>query len=214
MAFDEWRQQRAEKRVKPGDGRPLAPYRWWQTFSRSVFSLRLSGSSAEYVVDVRTTGDASDGEVRARLYRNGAQIAVSRVPARFAVEGGFIEVEATWFGMRRCHFVDANGVETPLTPHPRSGEGRRARLHNRYPAASQVVSAVATIVVVVGAGLGLLQLLQPISQIPPINDVFGTFVSPIQLSVWANVGVGLLVALASTERALRMRSSWLDALAS
>lgn len=53
------------RKVKPGDGRPLKRYQWWQLFSRSLLHLRLSGiAEAEEVwsVDVRPGGD-SNGEV-------------------------------------------------------------------------------------------------------------------------------------------------------
>jgi hypothetical protein len=212
-SFGDWRKHRAEKRVKPGDGRPLAPYRWWQLLSRSVFFLRLPESPNEYAIDVRTSGDRDDGTVRARLYRNQVQSAVSKVPARFPVEGGVIEVETTMFGVRRAHYVTTDGAETQLTPHPRSGEGRRANLHRQHPVLSRVIAVVATIIVIVGIAITLLQLAESLSNIPPIANSIGVFVSPIRLPFWANIGVILLIASASVERALRMRSSWIDALA-
>jgi uncharacterized protein len=56
---------------------------------------------------------------------------------------------------------------------------------------------------VIGLGLNLLQLAEPISQIPPIAERFGTFESPIRLPLWLwlNVALGAAAALASTERA-------------
>jgi hypothetical protein len=211
MSVADWFDDRARARVKPGDGRPLPPFRWWQLLSRSVFFLRTP--TATYAVDVRIAGDRDDGEVRARLYRNGVQTAVSKVPARFPVDGGRIEVAATLWGLKRCHFVADDGTETQLEPHPRSGEGRRARFDRAHPAASRAVGMVSVGVVIVGVALTVMQLLESVTSVPTVQEVTGIFVSPVRLPVAANVGVVLLIAAASVERALRLRSSWLDHLA-
>ncbi|NKY97978.1 hypothetical protein HGB44_09960 [Nocardiopsis dassonvillei subsp. albirubida] len=34
--FKEWRRHRAAQRVKPGNGRPLKPFRWWQLTFRAL----------------------------------------------------------------------------------------------------------------------------------------------------------------------------------
>ena len=68
---------------KPGDGKPLRPYRWWQLFSRALFHIRLSdidGTSHRWSVDVALWGD-SDGEVVARLFRDDVNEASSKLPA-------------------------------------------------------------------------------------------------------------------------------------
>lgn len=207
-----WSERRAERRVKDGDGRPLPRYRWWQQLSRSLFTLRLAGEDGvpvEYAVDVKHGGDASDGEVRARLYVDGRQRAVSRTPARFIVPGGAIEVATTQFGLRRCHFVADDGREHQLRPHPRSGAGRRARLHRDHPALSRAIGAVSIVFLLVGVALLGLQLAETISEIPPLAERFGTFVSPVQLPLWLNVALTAAAATASTERALRLRYHWL-----
>jgi len=54
-------------------------------------------------VDARLWGD-SDGEVIARLYRDGVNTASSKLPAPLPVPGGVIEVEASSYGLRRCGF--------------------------------------------------------------------------------------------------------------
>jgi hypothetical protein len=36
-----WNERRLAKRAKPGDGRPLKPFRWWQMVRRSVLSITL-----------------------------------------------------------------------------------------------------------------------------------------------------------------------------
>lgn len=216
MPTPSWRARLAERRVKPGDGRPLPPFRWWQILGRSLFLLDLKGVggvTTTFAVDVRQLGDRDDGEVRARLYRDGVQVAVSRLPARFAVPGGHIEVAARASGLRRCHFVPDAGEERQLTPHPRSAEGLRARLHHRHPVLSRVIGVIATAIVLVGVCITVPQLVETISQVPAIAESVGTFTFPIRLPTTVNILLTLAVILASTERALRLRSSWLDELA-
>ncbi|MDT3329657.1 hypothetical protein Q9S78_03130 [Microbacterium sp. KSW-18] len=213
---DSWRQRWAERRSRPGDGRPLQPYRWWQALSRSMFAITLpspEGTASTFTVDVHHWGDRDDGEVRARLYRDGAQSAVSRLPARFRVPGGHIEVATTSYGLRRCQFVSEGGDERQLSPHPGSGEGRRARLHRRHPILSHAIGVVTFATVLLGVCVAVPQLIETISHTELIADSFGTFTSPIRLSVGGNITLGVAVVVASTERALRLRSNWLDELA-
>ncbi|SDO49685.1 hypothetical protein SAMN04487848_1172 [Microbacterium sp. ru370.1] len=205
-----------ERRARAGDGRPLAPFRWWQVLSRSQLSISIpdaDGSTPVYTVDVRQLGDGADGVVRARLYRDGALSAVSRLPARFAVPGGHIEVAAGTYGLRRCHLVPAVGPKRQLTPHPRSAEGRRASFDRDHPRASRVVGILSLVLVVGGVGIAVPQLLETLSQLPVIVENVGTFTAPLRLPPAVNVGVTVVVALGSVERALRLRSSWLDDLA-
>ncbi len=57
--FEDVRQRRAARRVKPGDGRPLQRFRWWQLLNRSLFYLtldRADGRRTVYAVDVRAAG--------------------------------------------------------------------------------------------------------------------------------------------------------------
>ncbi|MFJ4037510.1 hypothetical protein ACIPVB_05450 [Microbacterium sp. NPDC090007] len=206
----------AERRARDGDGRPLAPFRWWQVLTRSQLSLEIPDAAdtmRTYTVDVRHLGDAGDGEVRARLFRDRALASVSRLPARFAVPGGHIEVATGTFGLKRCRFIPTDGAARQLTPHPRSAEGRRAALDREHPRASRVLGLLSLIVVVAGICLTVPQLVETVSQIPPIADTLGTFTAPIHLPPALNAGVTVLVGLASVERALRLRSSWLDDLA-
>ena len=207
----------AELRVRAGDGRPLAPFRWWQVLSRSQLSLSIPdahGSTVVYTVDVHQLGDRSDGDVRARLYRDGTLDAVSRLPARFAVPGGHIEVAVGGYGLRRCHFVSDAGDERQLVPHPRSAEGRRAAFDRNHRAASRIIGILSAAIVIVGVCLEVPQLIQTLSHIPAIADSVGTFTWPLRLPPAANLGVTLVVVAASTERASRLRSSWLDDVAS
>jgi hypothetical protein len=207
----------AARRVRAGTGEPLPRFRWWQLMSRSLRTLTLrapGGAASTYTVDVRRAGDASDGAIRARLYLDGAQLAVSTMPARFVVPGGHIEVAVGTFGLRRCHYVPAGGGEVPLIPNPASAEGRRARLHHERPRLSRFVGLASTALVLAGLSVAVPQILQELSQVPPVADSIGTFTSPVQLSPMGNVLIGIAAVIGSTERALRMRSSWLDDLAS
>ncbi|WP_251050757.1 MULTISPECIES: hypothetical protein [unclassified Microbacterium] len=156
----------------------------------------------------------TDGEIRARLYVDGALRSFAKMPTRFDVPGGHIEVAITGFGLKRCHYVRANGTEQPLTPDPASAEGRRARLHQRHPGVSHVIGLVSIAFVVVGLCVEVPQIIQALSQIPPIADSIGTFTSPFQFPLHINLLIGLAAVIGSTERALRMRSSWIDELAS
>lgn len=213
MGVKDWR----NRRVRPGSGEPLRRYRWWQMFGRSLRSIALpaaDGTVSTYTVDVRHAGDMSDGEIRARLYVDGALQSYAKMPTRFTVPGGHIEVAITGFGLKRCHYVRADGTEQPLSPDPASAEGRRARLHQRHPGVSRVIGLISIAFVIAGLCIEVPQIIQSLSQIPFIADSIGTFTSPIQFPLAVNILIGLAAVIGSTERALRMRSSWIDELAS
>lgn len=207
-----WKRRRAARRLKPGDGHSLPRFRWWQPFSRTLFHLELSGEDGlpeTWSVDVRLWGDKDDGEVRARLYRDGRHHATSKLPAEFPVTGGTIEVAASSFGLRRCHYVRDDGAERQLEPDPASAEGRRARLERDRPGTSRAIGLVSWVVLAVALVLGVPQIMAEVSQIPPVAENVGTFTSPIQLPAALNVGLVVATLLASTERALRLRYHWL-----
>ncbi|MFC3996126.1 hypothetical protein ACFOVU_09390 [Nocardiopsis sediminis] len=44
--IEEWSRRLAAQRVKPGNGRRLKPFRWWQPTSRALFYLRLENDDA------------------------------------------------------------------------------------------------------------------------------------------------------------------------
>ena len=195
------------ERVKAGDGHTLPRYRWWQLFSRSLFHLRLAGEGTApetWSIDVRHGGD-SDGEVRAQLYRDGVNQARSKLPAAFAVPGGTVEVAASAFGLTRCHYVTYDGSERQLMPDPASAEGRRARLERTNPGLSRALGVASVTVLVVALVLGVPQIIEQITQLPPIAERIGTFSGPVHLPAWANTSLLLATLAASTERALRLR---------
>lgn len=205
-----WNDRRLTRRARPADGRPLAPFRWWQLLRRSVLSISLehAGEPVVHTVEVRHGGD-SNGVVRAGLYLDGILRLESRLPARFPVEGGHIEVRRSQGGMRRCHFVAQDGTTRQLVPDPRSAEGRRMRFARDHPAASAMVGAASLVLLAVGLGLGALQATGPVSEVPPVAATFGTFQSPVLLPVWLNLCLGLGASAAAVERALRMQYHWL-----
>ena len=207
-------------RVRSGDGSALPEYRLWQLFSRSLFFFELAdpmGDKHSYAVDVRYLVDAKTkrqhenamGKSPAALYRDGVQVARSNLPAAFPVPGGVVEVATSAFGLKRMHFVSDHGGEQALRPHRSSQEGLRARFDERYPRTSGLVGAVAVVILLVVLAGALLQGAESLSRIPPITENLGTFTSPVNLPVWANItllGAGILAAV---ERALRLRYHWL-----
>ncbi|MFC4472190.1 hypothetical protein ACFPH6_48270 [Streptomyces xiangluensis] len=206
----EWRHRRAVQRVKPGDGRPLKRFRWWQMLTRALFHLRLvndDGRQTVYAVEVKHQNQ-SEGYVKAHLYLDGRHHAESKVPAVFPVQGGTVEVRTSGFGLKRCHYVTAEGSEHQLVPDPASAEGRRARLDRSHPALSRCIGFLSVIVLVIGLVLLILQLIEQVTRAPEgVAQYVGTFTSPIDLPAWGNAVVGLITVAASTERALRLRYS-------
>ncbi|MFW6597044.1 hypothetical protein ACQBAU_06060 [Propionibacteriaceae bacterium Y2011] len=201
--------QRAGKRVAPGDGRPLKPFRWWQQFGRALLHLPPAApGTSTYSVDVRHWGNQGSGDVKAHLYRDGRLAAESKLPARFRVESGVIEVTMSQFGLKRCHHVGDDGSTVQLTPDPRSAEGRRARLQRNHPALSRGIGITSVLMLVIGIALLALQLAETVTQVPPVAAQVGRFTSPVQLPAWLNVTLAVGAALASTERALRLRFNW------
>ncbi|WP_033318669.1 hypothetical protein [Streptomyces yerevanensis] len=208
----EWRHRRAVQRVKPGDGRPLKRFRWWQMLTPALFHLRLThddGRQTVYAVDVKHQNQ-SEGYVKAHLYLDGRHHAESKVPAVFPVQGGTIEVRTSAFGLKRCHYVTVEGAEHQLVPDPASAEGRRARLDRAHPALSRWIGFLSSIVLVTGLVLLILQLAEQVTRAPEgVAQYVGHFTSPIDLSAWGNIVVTLVTVAASTERALRLRYNWL-----
>lgn len=206
--LDEWRKQRAIGRVQPGNGQSLQRFRWWQLPGRALFYLR-PGIGVDYAVDVRHWQNQSSGNVKANLYRDGCHVAESKLPATFPVEGGIVYVAMSGFGIKRCHYVADDGTERALSPDPASAEGRRARLNNNHPTASRMIAAAAVVMLLIGVTLLVLQLVEPLTQIPPIAERIGAVVVPFDLPWWLNIALGAGAAIASVERALRLRYHWL-----
>ncbi|MFI0508435.1 hypothetical protein ACH3Y9_04695 [Streptomyces sp. WSLK1-5] len=207
-----WRQWAASRRLKPGDGRELQRFRWWQLPLRSLFWLRLPGTGGHgdvrvHAVDVRHWARLDNSRIRAHLFLDGRHVAESKLPAIFPVDGGVIEVAMSNWGIRRCHYRPLDGQPRQLTPDPASAEGRRARFGARHPRLSRAIGTGSVLLLVIGVGINLLQLAEPVSQIPPVAVRVGTFESPLHLPIWLNLALGSGAVLASMERALRLRHS-------
>lgn len=196
-------------KVKPGDGHALQRVRWWQLFSRSVFHLPLSYGNAPpeiWSVDIRHGGDP-DGEVYARLYRDGINTARSKVPAAFPVPGGQIEVATSAYGLKRCRYVTYDGTQRRLFPDHASAEGRRAHFERTHPALSRTMGATSMVVLLLALVLGLPQIIEQLTSIPLIAESVGTLNGPVHMPQWVNVILVVAAIAASTERALRLRNS-------
>ena len=209
--FDDVRRRRAMGRVKPGDGRALKRFRWWQLPFRALFYLRLPndhGGRSVYAVDVRHAKSDDNGRVSAQLYLDGRHHAESKLPAAFPVPGGVVEVRRSEFGLKRCHYVTDDGAEYPLVPDRDSAEGRRAHFDRKHPVVSRAVGFLSAVVLLGGLFLVLTQLAEQLTGPEEIaRYVGGTFTAPVDLPAWANTVVGLVTVTASTERALRLRYS-------
>ncbi|MBO3095284.1 hypothetical protein [Cellulomonas dongxiuzhuiae] len=196
--------------VQPGDGRTLTPYRPWQLLTRSLFHLQLTdpaGAPRTWSVDVRHGGDDADGEARADLYVDSLHHATAKLPAAFPVPDGTIEVAASGYGLRRIHHVGADGSARQLVPDPASGEGRRARLDRTHPALSRSLALASAAVLLVALLLGVPQVVEQLTQIPPVAQTVGAWVSPVRLPDEVNIALVVATIAASTERALRLRYS-------
>ena len=206
--------RRAGKRVRPGDGRPLPRFRWWHMpAGRAVFYLTVPGTDGHrprYDVEVWRMGNVKDGKVTASLYRDGRRVAMSALPAAFPVGNGAIEVSASNVGLKRCRYVIPGAPPRPLTPHPRSAEGRRARLETTHPSLSRGIAGASLLALVAGLGLNLVQLAEIVTETPAVAARVGSFDSPVHLPIWLNILLGFGPVLASAERAMRLRYGWLD----
>ncbi|WP_305788397.1 hypothetical protein [Symbioplanes lichenis] len=206
--FDDLKQRVAVRRIRPGDGRPLERFRWWQLFTgRKLFRLRVG--PIEYAVDVRASGKHAGDDPMVHLYVDGRHHTRSRMPAAIPVAGGVILVARSTVGLKRAHYVTSTGEEHRLVPDPRSAIGRRLRLDREHPALSRWIGAVSVLMLVVGAAINLVQLLEPVLRVPPIVERFGSYASPIDLPTWLNLTLGVAAALGAVERSLRLRYHWL-----
>lgn len=212
MLSDRQRRKGA-KRTRAGDGRPIEPFRRWHLLSgRKLFSLsviRADGSRVNYDVDVRLSGKQAGDFGMMHLYLDGRHHAESILPAAMPVEGGVIEIIQGSAGLQRARYLPDGGKARNLTPHPDTAIGRRLRFDREHPVVSRWVGAISVVLLVIGVGVSGLELLEPLSQIPPVAERFGHFESPLNLPLWLNVALGVGAGLAATERALRLKFNWL-----
>ena len=69
------------------------------------------------------------------------------------------------------------------------------------------MGAASIVVLLLALVLGVPQLIEQLTLIPPIAEWIGTFDSPVQLSDGVNIALVVAAIAASTERALRLRYS-------
>jgi hypothetical protein len=207
-AAGEWWFGRKKHEVQPGDGRPLKPFRIWQGLARSLFYAPLTTSDGKlrlYAVDV----NYFDWDDKADLYLDGVHHAQSKLPAAFPVEGGTIEVATTTYGLKRMHYVDAQGNARVLKPDPISAEGMRAKLTQRAPLVSKLIGVLAVLILLTLLPFSLLQLAEIISQTEWAQQYVDPFTSPFRLPDWASTPAFVLSLLAVLERTLTLRNHWL-----
>jgi len=198
-------------RAQPGDGSRQPPYRLWQLFSRSLFSVDLADGTGRHVfeVDVRHGRDSSSSKRPAALYRDGVQVQAGNLPVAFPVPGGVIEVAASQWGVKRMHLVGDDGREHLLRPHPRSAEGLRGRFDRRFPRTSAVIGAVGLVVLLVGLAVALSTAAEQVTRVEVVAQYVGTFTSPVLLPDWAKFALASAGVLAAIDRALRLKSTWM-----
>lgn len=193
-----------KRSIEPGDGAPLKPYGWTDLVSRSLLGITHVGRS--YAVDY----DYFDWDGKVALYRDGERVGRAKHPVAFPVEGGRIEFAATLYGVRRAHLVLDGGSESPLSPHPRSGEAGRERLARRHPALSALLSTAAVVVLVVGLVVGVMAVLETVTHTEIAREQLDwAFTSPVSLGATAATALTVAGVLAIAERALSMRHHWL-----
>jgi hypothetical protein len=211
IVFQKYKRRWQLSKAKPGDGSRLQRFRFWQLLSRSLFTLELpddTGRPHRYDVDVHHLRDSSSAKRPAALYRDGVQVLAANLPVTFPVPGGVIEVAVSQYGVKRMHHLTDDG-EQVLRPDPRSLEGRRARFEHRFPRTSTVLGAVGLVVLLVGLAGTLTVAAEQITRIEIVAQHIGTFTSPIRLPLWATVALAAAGALAATDRALRLKSTWM-----
>ncbi|MCQ4202719.1 hypothetical protein M4J06_007238 [Streptomyces coelicoflavus] len=111
------------------------------------------------------------------------------------------------YGVKRCHYLPRDGQPRQLTPDSASAEGRRGRLGVRRPGLSRLIAIGSVLLLVIGVGLNLVQLAEPLSRVPSVMQRLETFGSPVHLPIWLNLALGLGAVLAGMERAPRLRYS-------
>lgn len=206
--FKSKRREKAIKKVKDGDGRALKPFRFYEIFYRSLFYIKLREDDGElhtYAVHV----NYFDENEAIDLYRDGKHHAKATTPAVFPVPGGVIEAATTTYGLKRIHYITEAEKEYVLSPDRRSAEGLRMRFDAKFPGISSIIGKLAIFILVVSIMLGLPQLASLISQLPMIEQWWGSFESPIILPSWLNTTLLVGGTIAAIERALTLKNHWL-----
>lgn len=200
--------KRRLKKVTEGDGHALKSYRFWHVFTHSLFHIHIINDENEktnYALKSRYFAENASVD----LYYENKHIASSTLPAVIPMENGILEVKSGGSGINKINYITDKDEMFFVYPDKRSVRGLRLGLHQRFPKISSFIALLATLVLLMSVVLSLSQLLEPMAQIPWVAENIGTIESPVKLSVWANIAVGIAAAIAATERALMLRSHWI-----
>ncbi|MFD7968731.1 hypothetical protein [Streptomyces clavifer] len=74
-------------------------------------------------------------------------------------------MNASTFGLKRCHYVTGEGTERQLDPDSRSAEGC-AHLHRAHPSLSRRLGGVPMIVLLVSLAVLIMQLAEQVTDCP------------------------------------------------
>lgn len=189
---------------KPTPPKRLKPFRPWQVLNRFLYTVDHSGSegrTVRYTLEI----DTFNGDNEVQVYADGWFRSKHELPASISVGDGHIEVDASMYGVTRMHLLTTDGAERRLTPVAGTIEDRRRKLDRRYPTVSRAIGWAAIAILIANLVLAVPFALELVTELPDIQERFGTFVSPIQLPTWDNVALMTAGILAATERALTLR---------
>jgi hypothetical protein len=79
----------------------------------------------------------------------------------------------------------------------------------RFPRTSALIGAVGLVVLLVALAVTLSVAVEQITRIEVVAQHIGTSTSPVQLPLWAEIALPAAGALAATERALRLKGTWM-----
>lgn len=188
---------------QPTPTKRLQPFRPWQVLNRHLYTVDHTspdGRPIRYTLEVDT---ANDDEVR--VYTDGWLRSKHALPASIPVVGGYLDVDASLYGVTRMHLVTAFGAERRLTPVAGTIEDRRLQLDHRHPKVSRAIGLVAIAVLIANLALAVPIALEYATELSIISERFGTFASPFQLPTWANIALMAAGILAAMERVLTLR---------
>jgi hypothetical protein len=189
----------------PAEGQRLRPVRRRDVLTRLLYTVEHPGPRGDRL-DHTVEIDVGRDDGRAVLYVDGREQATTDMPGAFPVAGGVIEVAIGLHGVKRVHLVGDDGEERRLDPVRGTLEALRARVERRNPRLSRAIGGLAIAVLVVDLVLAVPAGWEFLTtRVDRLNEIFGTFTSPIVLPLWLTITLGLAAAVAGVERALTLR---------
>lgn len=189
----------------PTEGQRLRPVRRRDVLTRLLYTVEHPGPGGvrlDHTVEI----DVGRADGRAVLFVDGWEQATTDMPGSFPVARGVIEVAIGLHGVKRVHLVGDDGEERRLDPVRGTLEALRARMERRNPRLSRAVGGLAIAVLVVDLVLSVPAAWEFLTtRVDRLNEVFGTFTSPIVLPLWLTVTLAVAGAAAGVERALTLR---------